>query len=204
MICFREFFPLFLFPFRKTKKSRRHFSFFAFSPLSPLLSSAPTSHTHKKPTQLLQDVCSFLKLHCDAPYVGPSTKLAELAVVSAKKRAEERRRGGFLGLAGLVRGGGKKKEEGEEDGSSNSTTTTATAAASAASSSSSSSSSPEPSSVEVEQALVDLFLSLEGRFDLEFADESRAARAVTVADASALLAREIELINESLRHIEII
>ena len=109
-----------------------------------------------------------------------------------------------MGLAGLVRGGGKKKEEGEEDGSSNSTTTTATAAASAASSSSSSSSSPEPSSVEVEQALVDLFLSLEGRFDLEFADESRAARAVTVADASALLAREIELINESLRHIEII
>lgn len=102
-----------------------------------------------------------------------------------------------MGFAGLARGGrgGKKKKEQEEDESS----TTAAAA-----SSSSSSPDPEPSPVEVEEALVDLFLSLESRFDLEFSAEDKAARAVTVADASALLAREIELINQALRHIEII
>ena len=132
--------------------------------------------------------------------MGPSTKIADLAVASAKKRARDRERGGFLGIAGLVRGKKEKKdEEGEEkekDGSSSSSTPTA-----------SSSSPPEPSAIQVEEALVDLFLSLEDRFDLAFSadgGEAKAAKAVTVADASALLAREIELINQALRHIEIV
>lgn len=171
--------------------------------LSQPLSLRGSNLKKKTQPQLLQDVCSFLRLHCDASYVGPSSKLADLAVSSAKRRARERRRGGFLGLAGLVRGGGRGKKgdqyEDEKDGGSRTTTTAAAAAAS-----SSSSFDPEPSPVEVDEALVDLFLSLESRFDLEFSAEDRAAKAVTVADASALLAREIELINQALRHIEII
>jgi hypothetical protein len=138
--------------------------------------------------------------------VGPATRLADLAVASARKRAREKRRAGFLGLAGLVGGGGgkKKQTEEEEDGSSTQTASSSAAEASAPSSSSSSSLT-EPSPIQVEEALVDLFLSLEERFDLAFAeDEGKAARAVTVAEVSALLAREIELINRSLRHIEII
>lgn len=139
--------------------------------------------------------------------MGPATRLADLAVASARKRAREKRRAGFLGLAGLVGGGGgkkKKQTEEEEDGSSTQTASSSAAEASAPSSSSSSSLT-EPSPIQVEEALVDLFLSLEERFDLAFAeDEGKAARAVTVAEVSALLAREIELINRSLRHIEII
>ena len=183
---------------------------FPFSPLPPPpppppLHSQPQPYRHTR--QLLQDVCSFLKLHCDVSYVGPATRLADLAVASARKRAREKRRAGFLGLAGLVGGGGgkkKKQTEEEEDGSSTQTASSSAAEASAPSSSSSSSRT-EPSPIQVEEALVDLFLSLEERFDLAFAeDEGKAARAVTVAEVSALLAREIELINRSLRHIEII
>jgi len=183
---------------------------FPFSPLPPPpppppLHSQPQPYRHTR--QLLQDVCSFLKLHCDVSYVGPATRLADLAVASARKRAREKRRAGFLGLAGLVGGGGgkkKKQTEEEEDGSSTQTASSSAAEASAPSSSSSSSLT-EPSPIQVEEALVDLFLSLEERFDLAFAeDEGKAARAVTVAEVSALLAREIELINRSLRHIEII
>lgn len=105
-----------------------------------------------------------------------------------------------MGLAAGLVGKGKKEEEAaaeekDKDGSSSSSSST--------SSSAPSSSSPDPSAVEVDEALVDLFLSLEERFDLQFGDERKAANAVTVADASALLAREIELVNDSLKHIEI-
>ena len=185
----------FFFPARE---SRRRQFVVSHLPLSSHLPSAPPTQNQQPHRQLLQDVCAFLRLHCDVSYVGPATRVADLAVASARKRALEKKRAGFLGFAGLVGKGKKKEKETEVEGSSSST----------ASSSSSFSSLPEPSPIQIEEGLVDLFLSLEERFDLSFSakgdGEAKAAKAVTVAEVSALLAREIELINKSLRHIEII
>lgn len=178
---------------KKTEKSRRRiFPHFFFEKKT-------------QPQQLLEDVCSFLATHCHLPYVEPSTTLSELAVASARRRsavAEEKRRNRFSLFSSFGGGGGrgKKKKKGAAGAAGEAGEATAVEAKS---SSTASSSDPSPSPLEVEAALVDLFLSLEERFDLRFGDEGSAALATTVADASELLSREIAAVNDAVSHIEV-